>query len=167
MSVELAMCSSEQYGGARGTFRIRGVRCLTAVTVLTLVGILGLSDPSYAADINYNPTEDASVDSKRPSQNTGSYPMLNVRGHSRNNIDSYLKFLVSGSNVALGPVRLRLYVSQGGGDGGTVHLVSNDFGTSPDVWTEDQLTWDNAPKISTVALIFCSLLMVNSSNCTA
>jgi hypothetical protein len=25
--------------------------------VLTLVGILRLSDPSYAADINYSPTE--------------------------------------------------------------------------------------------------------------
>ena len=99
-SVEVAMCSSEQYGGARGTFRIRGVRYLIAVTVLTLVGILGLSDPSYAADINYSPTEDASVDSKRPSQNTGSDPTLNIRGHSRSNIDSYLKFVVSGSNVS-------------------------------------------------------------------
>ena len=144
--------SSERWSEARGTLQFHGIRFLTAVKVIALAGILGLSGPSHAADILYSPTDDASVDSKRPSDSTGSDPLLEVRGHPRNTIHSYLKFNVSGSDVSLGPVRLRLYVAQGGTDGDNVHLVSNNFEGSADPWTEDQLTWENAPLITSAPI---------------
>lgn len=42
--------------------------------------------------------------------------------------------------------RLRVYVTSGGADGGTVHAV-------PSEWVEREITWSNAPPVSSGALV--------------
>jgi hypothetical protein len=48
--------------------------------------------------------------------------------------------------------RLRLYVTNASDDGGSVYVVSNNYAGSAIEWTENGLTWENAPAIGGTAL---------------
>jgi len=80
---------------------------------------------------------DAWVRSSSPDSNYGSTPYLRVR-QSSVDIDAYLRFEVSGlSGPVVGAV-LRLFVEDGGSDGGTVFAAAGP-------WEESTITWSNAP----------------------
>jgi glucose/arabinose dehydrogenase len=93
--------------------------------------------------ISFQPDADAEVRANQPNKNFGATSTLSVRS-SQNR--SYLKFTVSGLAGAPSVARLRLFVSTGGTNGGSVYRLTN---TS---WTETGITWNNGPAISGSAL---------------
>ncbi|NIR49891.1 DNRLRE domain-containing protein, partial [candidate division KSB1 bacterium] len=93
-----------------------------------------------------NPTDDAYVRSSRPAENNADDPQLKVRETSVDRI-SYLKFNVSGLPGNVQSAKLRVFVSDESGDGGSTYYVSNSYKDSDTPWTEDGLVWDNAPEI--------------------
>jgi len=93
--------------------------------------------------ISFLPVADAEIRSNQASKNFGTTATLTVRsGQYR----SYLKFTVGGLSGAPTSAKLRVFVSDGGTNGGSVYLIANN------TWTETGITWNNAPAISGNAL---------------
>jgi len=102
----------------------------------------------------FTPAADAQVKSSSPTTNYGSDAGLRLRqGTPSNTITyhSYLQFAVAGLSGSVSAATLRLYVTDGSNDGGTVYLSGNDFSTGGP-WTEGGLTWNNAPAATSGAL---------------
>jgi hypothetical protein len=97
------------------------------------------------AVLSFNPSDDALVNSKRPTSNYGSSTSLELRAQSRETIDSYLKFVITGVHGTVKSARLRLYAIKGSSFGGSVYAVSNNYLNTTTLWTEDGLVWENAP----------------------
>jgi hypothetical protein len=104
--------------------------CDTATVTMTVTASI--------TTLTFLPTDDAYVDSKKPTANHGSDSLLQVRAGSKE-LDSYLKFAVSDVGTVL-EAKLRLWVVKDSPDGGSVHSVSN-------AWDETSLVWNNAPVI--------------------
>jgi M6 family metalloprotease-like protein len=93
-----------------------------------------------------SPTNDAYVISSSPTTAFGSSPELRVRDAAADSY-AFLKFNLGGLTRPVGKATLRLYVSDGGPDGGGVYLVSNNYRNTSTNWLETGLTWNNAPVI--------------------
>ena len=97
------------------------------------------------------PIHDARVKSSSPTSNYGQDSLLRIR-FGDVSYHSYFKFAVSGLSGPLQEAKLRLFCTDGTDDGGTVHLVSNDYLGTSTPWTENGLNWDNAPAIPNPSL---------------
>jgi len=89
--------------------------------------------------ITYLPVADAHVKSTSPTSNYGGKDHLRVKTSSRT-YRSHLMFDVAGLS-GLSPIsaRLRLFVTDGSSDGGTLYEAATDS------WSELSINWDNAP----------------------
>jgi hypothetical protein len=112
-----------------------GALCDTAAVNLTVI----------KAALVYGPSDDAMVSSKEPLVNYGTSTSLEVRSHSNETIHSYLKFVVTGVTGTIKSAKLRLFANKSSSSGGSIVFVSNDYVASSTPWTEDALTWENAP----------------------
>ena len=93
------------------------------------------------------------VDSTKPTTNLGSSQSINARSGNRNTQNSYLKFEVTELNgLTVASATLRLYAIRKNDDGGAIFTVSNELANDRLPWTDDNLTWENAPAIDTPAL---------------
>ncbi len=97
----------------------------------------------------FDATDDAQVKAGSPNEN---FDHKNTAKVQRNSFNAYYKFDVTGLAAPVLSAKLRLYVTDSSDDGGTVHKVSNDFQGTSQAWTEELLTWNNAPSIDGVAL---------------
>jgi hypothetical protein len=97
--------------------------------------------------LNFIPTDDSFVRSTRASKNYGDDDELRVRRSSSTEYYSYMKFHVEGLESAPFRAILRLSVIDGGSEGGSFYVVSNTFMGASSQWTEDELTWENAPDL--------------------
>ncbi len=100
------------------------------------------------ATVTFAPVADARVKSTSPSNNYGTSDRLRVRdgGPNDDTYESYLKFDLTGIGATpLGSALLRLYVTDGSSDGGTLFGVSNN-------WTETGITWNNRPPMGGIPL---------------
>lgn len=90
---------------------------------------------------------DAQVNSSSPTRNYGTATTLRVRDEgSSATYNSYVQFVVSGlGGAAVRTATLRLYVTDGSDDGGTLYAVDSG-------WTETTLTYATAPVLTGVAL---------------
>ena len=91
------------------------------------------------------PTDDAHVRSNDEDRNFGDTDSLIVKAGT-SVFHTYLKFELTGLEP-VGSARLRLFATRISADGGSVFLVSNDYGDTPTPWREDGLTWRNAPAL--------------------
>jgi PKD repeat protein len=91
------------------------------------------------------PIDDARTVEASPTANKGSDTFLRVREQAGADHRSYLKFVVSGLSGAPSQVKLRLWVTDAGPQGGTAYDVS-------DAWSESTITWNNQPVIGGSAL---------------
>jgi hypothetical protein len=98
------------------------------------VTVEGTSTPGRV----FHPVADAMVKSNNPADNYGTDPVLRVRGVVAPEYRSYVRFHVDGLVGDVSSVRLRLNAIDGSDDAGTVYAV-------PGAWSEDTLTWGNAP----------------------
>lgn len=96
----------------------------------------------------FAPSDDAQVKSSRPTSNYGAQTSLRLRLSSTEDIDSYLKFQVSGLSAPVQRATLRLFVTDSSPVGGSVYAVANTYRNSSTSWTEQGLTWDNAPALT-------------------
>ena len=92
----------------------------------------------------FAPTDDVQVKSDYPARNYNSTPQLRLRAPSPD-IDSYLKFNVTGLSGSVQSATLRLYNTDGSGDGGAIYMVANTYRDGSVPWTETGLKWNNTP----------------------
>jgi VCBS repeat-containing protein len=109
-----------------------------ATTPLCDTATVSITVTASIITLTFVPTDDAYVDSKKPTANHGSDSQLQVRAGAKE-LDSYLKFAVSGIGTVL-EAKLRLWVLKDSPDGGSVYPVSN-------AWDEASLVWNSAPVI--------------------
>ncbi len=103
-------------------------------------------DPGGAGPgLSFSPTDDARVSASNPTKNYGDKGTLRV---DKEKLFSYLKFNISGISGTVAKAMLRLYVENGGDEGGAIYSVSNDYSDSGSPWTESGLTFKNAPGIA-------------------
>ena len=98
---------------------------------------------SSSGGVSFTPTADANVRSNQGNKNFGTQSLLRLR---LNQSRVYLKFTVTGLSAAPTSAVLRLWVTDGGANGGSVYKLANT------TWTETGITWNNAPAISGTAL---------------
>lgn len=93
------------------------------------------------ATLTLTATEDAQVRKSLPDSNYGSLEQLRVRQDVSSDFRAFVRFYLPDTGRQIGTAKLRLWVDDGGPDGGTVHKV-------PGTWNESLLTWRNAPALS-------------------
>jgi len=84
--------------------------------------------------------------------NAGSNITFRARTQSSDTSRAYLKFDVTGVSGSILSAKLRLNVSGGSSDGGSLYLVSNNEQGSATPWVESTLIWNIAPTISGTSL---------------
>lgn len=89
----------------------------------------------------FNPVADAHVNEGSRTSNYGRNTGLRIRNTSSSDYRTYLQFNVSGLSAAPRGAKLRLYVTDDSPSGGNIYLVANN-------WTEEAITWSNAPLLS-------------------
>ena len=100
-----------------------------------------------AAPLTLSPVADARVQEANPTTNYGAEPELRVDGGTDPDVESYLRFDVTGVTIPVRKATLRLWVPAGGStvDGPAVF-------TAPNTWTERGITWANRPGSTGTAL---------------
>ncbi|HET7092622.1 MAG TPA: DNRLRE domain-containing protein, partial [Thermomicrobiales bacterium] len=90
--------------------------------------------------LTFAPDADARVEQAHPTSNYGSSSKLRVDGGADPDIETYLRFPVSGVGGAVTKATLRIYVSSGGrtADGPAVYAIDNN-------WKETAVVWNNRP----------------------
>jgi hypothetical protein len=82
---------------------------------------------------------DAYVNQSNPSTNYGSATTLQVDGASDPDIESYIRFTVTGISGTIQSARLRVYVTTNGSNNGPAVYAAGS------TWTETGITWNNRP----------------------
>jgi hypothetical protein len=123
-------CNNGASGGASVTFSLSVGQNVTCTFINT---------QSSSSAVTFSASEDSYVDSGVPQKNFGNTKTLKVRNAGNDQI-AYLKFNVTGLAGSVQSATLRLFVTDGGPDGGSVHLVANN-------WTEAGIKWSNRPVV--------------------
>jgi hypothetical protein len=97
------------------------------------------------------PTDDALVKISNPNKNYGQQNTLRLKAGS-DTYQSYLKFNVANLEGPVHKATLRLWSYDDSNGTGSIYSVSNNLTGSGTVWTENNITWNNAPVISGTAL---------------
>ncbi|MDZ7268055.1 MAG: Ig-like domain-containing protein [candidate division KSB1 bacterium] len=92
------------------------------------------------------PVADTHVVQTQPTANFGTAPDLRSQRKNSASLLAYLKFQVTGLQETIQRAHLRLYVTNGAGDTGTLYSASNNYAGSNTPWQETGLTWNNADK---------------------
>ncbi len=104
----------------------------------------GNTDATYTANfealtkLTFDAVADARVDEANPNTNFGGQNKLRVDGGADPDINSYLKFNVTGVTGPVVSARLKLSSTTGSIDGPTLRSTSNS-------WTEGTINWANRP----------------------
>ena len=108
--------------------------------------------PPPGGQLEFSPIGDTHVKSDKPNSSYGNETYVRLRGTANNDYDSYFKFNITGTGGQVSGAVLRLYSYDGGPDGGTIYRASNNYLNSSTPWTENGLTWTNAPGPTGAAL---------------
>lgn len=125
------------------TYSVKDSEGATSNTATVTVSV-GNATPTT---LTFQPSDDAMVKSSSPTKNYGYDNNLRLRAGDPQ-FYSFLKFTVTGVNGMIQSAMLRLYVTDGSNDGGSVYLVSNSYLNSSTPWQESGITWNNAPAIN-------------------
>ncbi|UCF35517.1 MAG: DNRLRE domain-containing protein [Acidobacteriota bacterium] len=126
------------------------------------IGVSGLAGAATSASsfvvsaqvtsIGVTPIADAMTYEGSPSRNYGTDDSLRLRESSGQSRYSFLKFIVGSVPGTIVSARLRLYVTNGSPDGGSLFSVDNSFRGTSVPWTEQEINWGNAPLVGGGAL---------------
>ncbi len=131
---------------------------LAATLVLTLLSALGAAataERAAAATTAFTAVADARVDEANPGVNYGTSSSLRVNGGADPDVDSYLRFTVTGVSTAVSRATLRIFATSDSVQGPSVYLTSN-------AWTEAGVTWTNRPPRIGSALAAVGVVAPNS-----
>ncbi|MBV9790077.1 MAG: phytase, partial [Chloroflexi bacterium] len=101
--------------------------------------------PSPGATLTFRPIADARVEEANPGSNYGTSSTLRVDGGSDPDIESYLRFTVTGATTAVQSVKLRVYSTSSSANGPAVYATGGG-------WTESGITWSTRPSRTSGAL---------------
>jgi hypothetical protein len=107
--------------------------------------------PPDETTTTFTPTNDATVSQAKPKLISGTKPALQVKDAAKD-FNAYVKFNVTGLTGTVQSATLRLWVKDGGPDGGRVYSTSPFYPNTSTQWLETGLKWSNAPAISGTAL---------------
>ena len=88
---------------------------------------------------------DSRVREAGPNANFGADPALNVDGDAGAQVESYIRFTVTGISGTVSSAQLRVYVIDGTQNGPAIYTTDN-------AWTETAITWSNRPARTSAAL---------------
>jgi acid phosphatase type 7 len=138
-------------------FRIR-VFCTLVLMLLLIVSVVPVRATSRinkseaapkmqgTSNLTFRVEADARVQKANPSTNYGTSTTLQVNGINNPDIESYIRFTVSGVTGSIQSVKLRVFCTTNGtANGPVVYGASN-------TWTETGITWNNRPARITGAL---------------
>jgi glucose/arabinose dehydrogenase/PKD repeat protein len=103
------------------------------------------STPPPVTTATFFPDADARVYEASPTTNFGTSAYLRVDGGADPDVQSYLRFTVSGVSGTVQSAKLRLYSYSGTKDGPAAYGTSNS-------WSETGITWSNRPPPTTGAI---------------
>jgi PKD repeat protein len=134
---------------AAGTYTVRLTATNSAgsntVTKTDYISVGASGGGGEGQTLTFTSTADSYVVQNKANNNYGSAKDLRIRSTSSQTHIGYVRFDVGGLGGSVTSATLRLYVTDPSYDGGSVYLVSND-------WGESTITWNNAPAISTAPL---------------
>ena len=115
----------------------RGVPA-AVLTAVIAAGALCASSAAVAASRPFPAVADARVEQAHPASNYGRSPRLRVDGSTDSDVQSYLRFDVSGLSAPVTGARLRVFASDDTSTKPSVYGTSNN-------WSEGAITWSNRP----------------------
>lgn len=108
------------------------------------------------------PTADTYISQSQPAASFGTAAELRSQRRNFAALLAYLKFQVTGLNGTIQRARLRLYVTSGANDAGTLYSASNNYAGSGTAWQESGLNWNNADKNGTVIASTSAAIVSNN-----
>ena len=114
----------------------RALRLALATSLIASVVVVAVELPVRAAAQTFTATADAQVREANPSTTYGTTTALRVDAGSDPDVESYLRFAVSGLSGSVQTATLRVWVTTGTGNGPAVY-------TTADTWSETAITWAN------------------------
>jgi chitodextrinase len=112
--------------------------------------------PPPTTTVTLAPAADARVQEANASTNYGSADYLRTDGATDPDVESYLRFTISGISGTIQTAKLRVYAYNGTVDGPAAYRAATDS------WTESGLTWANRPARSGAALADRGAIAINS-----
>jgi len=109
----------------------------------TRTNLITVQQPATALVLK--PIEDGHVRELTPNRNYGSLPEMRVRRTPGESYHSYVKFFVPPGPMRISSATLRLFCTDGGTDGGTLHPVGRD-------WSETGFNWWTAPPLTAASV---------------
>ena len=95
--------------------------------------------PAPVTSLTFITNADASVKQSNPSTNYGTATTLQVDGASDPDIESFIRFPVTGISGTIQSARLRVYVTTNGSNNGPAVYATST------TWTETNITWNRRP----------------------
>lgn len=141
-----------QYGGAGGALATNSGERFLAVWSdyqgegMHLFGRYFRSDTADTETV-LTPTNDAFINLRRARGNFGAKSVLKVKDAAAD-FHTYIKFNAARVTAPVQSATLRLYVTNGGPDGGDIYAVSSYYDGTQELWLEEHLTPRNAPPIT-------------------
>ena len=132
-------------------FRIKTLKAILLILILTL-SITPFTQAVYGAPIlqattlTFTAEADARVQQSNPGTNYGTANYLVVDGVNNPDIESFIRFVVSGATGSIQNARLRVYVTNNNSANGPAAYAANNS------WTETGITWNNRPARTSGAL---------------
>jgi len=112
--------------------------------------------PSSSSTLKFAAEADSQVKEANPNANYGSYKSFLVDGASDPDVESYIRFTVSGVSNTIQSAKLRLYVSTNGtANGPAIYGTTNR-------WPETGITWNTRPARTTGGMDNKSKLSTNT-----
>jgi calcineurin-like phosphoesterase family protein/fibronectin type III domain protein len=125
--------------GSRAS-NVRSVALLLAFFTVAVVIAVAVAVPASAATTTFTPTADARVTEGSPSTNFGTSTALRVDGGTDPDVQSYLRFSVSGLSGTVQSATLRVWATSPTNNGPSVF-------TTPSTWSENTITWNTKPAL--------------------
>jgi chitodextrinase len=112
----------------------RALRLALATSLVASVVVVAAQLPVRAATQSFTATADAQVQEANPSTTFGTSTALRVDAGTDPDVESYLRFVVSGVSGPVQTATLRLWVTSSTANGPAVYTTNN-------TWSESTITW--------------------------
>ncbi len=116
----------------------RALRLALATSLIASLVVVAVERPVRAATQTFTSTADAQVQEANASTTFGTSTALRVDAGSDPDVESYLRFAVSGVSGSVQTATLRLWVTSATANGPAVYTTDN-------TWSETTITWANRP----------------------
>ena len=123
--------------------RTRIFKAIILILILTIItpatGNVSGAPAQQTSTLTFITNADARVQQSNPGTNYGTANYLLVDGASNSDVESFIRFTVSGATGSVQNARLRVYITSNNSANGPAAYAANNS------WTETGITWNNRP----------------------